>query len=167
MADNSLLLVRADAESPREEIQGGNDFFRLEPVPSVPKIRYRQIRYRVRKGDTLEEIADRLNVTPRSIIVTNRLRNSKLRRGHDAYRHSACDSARSGYGAGEFGTHYLPDGPPLPPERHASQGRQAGLEPHGPFPQSIFREIIPREVFRPENGQKKKTLEVYLTDLDC
>ena len=81
VADNSLLLVRADAESPREEIQGGNDFFRLEPVPSVPKIRYRQIRYRVRKGDTLEEIADRLNVTPRSIIVTNRLRNSKLRRG--------------------------------------------------------------------------------------
>ena len=81
VADNSLLLVRADAESPREEIQGGNDFFRLEPVPSVPKIRYRQIRYRVRKGDTLEEIADRLNVTPHSIIVTNRLRNSKLRRG--------------------------------------------------------------------------------------
>ncbi len=81
IAENSLLLVRADANAPREEIEGGDSFFRLEPIPSVPKIQYRQIHYRVRKGDTVEGIADRLNVTPRSIIVANRLRSSKLKRG--------------------------------------------------------------------------------------
>ncbi len=81
VADNSLLLVRADADEPRAEIDGSTSYFRLEPVPSVPKIRYRQIRYRVRKGDTVESIASRLNVTSRSIISANRLRSPKLRAG--------------------------------------------------------------------------------------
>ncbi|MCG5031648.1 transglycosylase SLT domain-containing protein [Mesosutterella sp. OilRF-GAM-744-9] len=81
VAQNSLLLVRADSGEPRDEIEAGGAFFRLEPVPSVPKVRYRQIRYRVRKGDTLDDIADRMHITKRSIIVTNRLRQAKIHKG--------------------------------------------------------------------------------------
>lgn len=81
VAQNSLLLVKADRDEPREEIEGDGSFFRLEAVPAVPKIRYRQLRYRVRKGDTLDSIANRLHVTRRSIVVSNRLRSSKVMKG--------------------------------------------------------------------------------------
>lgn len=81
VAENSLLLVRADTDEPRAELGGEGSFFRLEAVPSVPKIQYRQVRYRVRKGDTLDSIASRLHVSRRSIIVSNRLRSSTVRRG--------------------------------------------------------------------------------------
>ena len=81
VAENSLLLVRADSDEPRAELGGEGSFFRLEAVPTVPKIQYRQVRYRVRKGDTLDSIASRLHVSRRSIVVSNRLRSSQVRSG--------------------------------------------------------------------------------------
>ena len=80
VAPDSMLLVRAGQDEAPEQLEGRNTSFRLEPLPSVPKIRYRQIRYRVRKGDTLASIAQRLHVTTRSIVVSNHLRRPQVSR---------------------------------------------------------------------------------------
>ena len=80
VAPDSMLLVKAAQDEPSEQLEGRNTSFRLEPLPSVPKIRYRQIRYRVRKGDTLASIAQRLHVTTRSIVVSNHLRRPQVSR---------------------------------------------------------------------------------------
>lgn len=81
VAQNSLLLVRTNSDEAHSEIEGSNSFFKLEAIPAIPKIQYRQMRYRVRKGDTLNSIANRLHVSRRSIIVANHLRSASIKPG--------------------------------------------------------------------------------------
>ena len=76
VAANSTLLVRAGEDQSDITIAAADARLQLTPATT-----WRRVTYRVRRGDTLSSIASRWRISTKSIIRTNRLRSSRLRRG--------------------------------------------------------------------------------------
>ena len=74
---HSTLLVRANADDQTDiAAETADAKLRLSPLTT-----WRRVTYRVRRGDTISDIARRWHITTKSIVKSNRLRSNHLRVG--------------------------------------------------------------------------------------